>query len=330
MPCRETQLPAPHTFPYEPADLDRFRQVQRLAFDLARKVESQLQPGMTEAEVATLVVAAQAQNDVFQVFHEPFAWFGIRTMLGPDWAPDAAAPPSTANPDLAGAPETLAEGMPVIFDLAPAVDGIAADASYSFTFTDTNGHGTGTPAGNRATNAAKTGTPNAGTTLFRELDAGLARIRTFLLEGVQQGETLLDLYRLLDDLLDERGWVNCHQHYPARALGHLVFPLGPDPERATPIPGFGAAAAEGLLAAGVEALEDEICYPVWNDSAFTDYPASPGLWAVEPHIGCDGVGVKFEELLVVTGDDAFWLDDALPHVQRWAAARYSTESFRRG
>jgi len=30
------------------------------------------------------------------------------------------------------------------------------------------------------------------------------------------------------------------------------------------------------------------------------------------------VGAKFEELLVVTDDDAFWLDDDLPHVRRWS------------
>jgi hypothetical protein len=176
----------------------------------------------------------------------------------------------------------------------------------------------------------RAGQPDGTNTLFNQLDAGLARIRTFLLEGVRAGETLLDLYRLLDHLLDARGWLNCHQHYPARALGHLVFPLGHEPERPTPIPGFGTAAAEGLLAAGAHALDDDLCYPVWNGTAFTDHRATPGLWAVEPHIGCDGVGVKFEELLVVTEDDAYWLDDALPHVQRWAAARYSTESFRRG
>ena len=27
-------------------------------------------------------------------------------------------------------------------------------------------------------------------------------------------------------------------------------------------------------------------------------------------------------------DDAYWLDDDLPHVRRWAAARYSTASLR--
>jgi hypothetical protein len=340
-------LPFRNTFPYDAAELHRFRQVQRLAFDIAQKVESQLQVGMTEAEAATLLAAAQTQNDVFQVFHEPFAWFGVRTMLGPEWTPErpstaranstaaangiaAAAPQRTAHADLgaeAAAPvlpndQALADGMPVVVDLAPVVDGIASDVAYSFTFSTTKSTA---PA-----MAGKPTNPNGSNKLFNELDAGLARIRTFLLEGIGAGESLLNLYRLLDDLLDARGWLNCHQHYPARALGHFVFPLGHDPERTTPIPGFGTAAAEGLLAAGVHALDDDACYPVWNDSAFTDYPASPGLWAVEPHIGCDGVGVKFEELLVVTEDDAYWLDDALPHVQRWAAARYSTESFRRG
>jgi hypothetical protein len=47
---------------------------------------------------------------------------------------------------------------------------------------------------------------------------------------------------------------------------------------------------------------------------------TPGLWTVGPHIGLAGVGVKFEELLVVTEDDAFWLDDDLPHRRRWSAA----------
>ncbi|MBA5845199.1 Xaa-Pro aminopeptidase, partial [Escherichia coli] len=30
-----------------------------------------------------------------------------------------------------------------------------------------------------------------------------------------------------------------------------------------------------------------------------------------------GVGAKFEELLVITDDDAYWLDEDLPHVRRW-------------
>ncbi|PQM44942.1 hypothetical protein C1Y40_04900 [Mycobacterium talmoniae] len=42
---------------------------------------------------------------------------------------------------------------------------------------------------------------------------------------------------------------------------------------------------------------------------------------MEPHLGRDGVGLKFEELLVVTDDgDAYWLDDDVPHMRRWNAA----------
>lgn len=53
----------------------------------------------------------------------------------------------------------------------------------------------------------------------------------------------------------------------------------------------------------------------WTEDA--DVPPEPGLWAIEPHIGKDAFGVKFEEILVVTKNDAYWLDDDLPHVNFW-------------
>jgi Xaa-Pro aminopeptidase len=305
MPVWGTKLPR-NTFAHSAADLDRFRQVQRLAYDIALRVEAQLRIGMTEAEVASLLAATQIQQGIFQFYHEPFAWFGSRTMLeqlDPGETETGAAPLRT-HPKFFPTGETLADGTPVILDLAPAVNGISADVGYSCVVGKNK--------------------------LFNELDAGLARIRTMLVEGIRGGDTLRSLSRLLDQLLAERGWENCHRHYPTQGLGHLVFPLEPDPDRASPVPGMGTAAAEGLLAAGAEALEYDSCYPVWNDSTFADHPAAPGIWAIEPHIGRDRVGVKFEELLVVTEDDAFWLDDHLPHLFRWAAARYSTESFRRG
>jgi hypothetical protein len=127
-------------------------------------------------------------------------------------------------------------------------------------------------------------------------------------------------------LVTKHGWENCHQHYPERALGHLVFPLVHEPNRKSPLPGFAAAAGEGLFAAGLYALESRTCYPVWNDRTLTNFRPTPGVWAVEPHIGREGVGVKFEELLVVTEDDAYWLDDDLPHCRRWEAAGYTTSN----
>ena len=297
-------MPSRTAFPYTALDLDRFRQVQRAAFDIARSVEAHLQPGMSEYEVCTLMLAAQAQADVAQVFHEPYAWFGPRTTLGPDWAPDVvptdvvAAGRMAPSTKFAPTHDALQEGMAVILDLAPVMRGIPADVSYSCVL------------GSNAT--------------FHQLDEGLALIRNFLLEGIRAGETLLDLYCQLDVLLIKRGWLNCNPRYPDRAMGHLVFSLDRDPNRPSPVPGFGTAAAEALLAAGLETLDDGTGYPVWNDSKLCDHPPVPGLWAVEPHIGMEGVGVKFEEILVVTEDDAYWLDSDPPHVQRWGAAGYPT------
>ena len=284
--------------------------MQRLAYDMAELVEAQLEVGMTEVEICELIAAAQSSNDIVQVFHEPFAWVGRRTVLGPDWITTTlrVKDQSGSGSDGAGAtPGTpffptsrrITLGAPVIIDLAPVVGGISTDIGYSCVV---------------GANA-----------MFSDLDRVLPRIRSFLLEGIRAGESLLSLYLELDFLLAQRGWENCHQHYPDRSLGHMVFPVEAEPARPSPLPGFGTAAAEGLLAAGVVAVEGGTSYPVWNDTSFSRYPASPGLWAVEPHIGRDGVGVKFEEILVVTEDDAFWLDDHLPHAQRWAAASYSIE-----
>lgn len=55
----------------------------------------------------------------------------------------------------------------------------------------------------------------------------------------------------------------------------------------------------------------------------------PGLWAVEPLVARGDTGSKFEEMLVVTDDDAFYLDDDLSHQRRWRGPSASlAESWR--
>ena len=149
------------TFPYSAADLDRFRQVQRVAYDIALRVESQLQAGMTEAEACTLIAAAQAEHEVIQVFHRPYAWFGGHTALGTrkPWHAVGAGRRCRARrpgrrPERLDVPDRPARsgGDAVILDLAPVAHGVASDVAYSCAF----GHND----------------------VFAELDAGLARIRT--------------------------------------------------------------------------------------------------------------------------------------------------------
>jgi Xaa-Pro aminopeptidase len=286
---------------YSAADLDRFRQVQRLAYDIALRVESQLQVGITEVEACTLIAAAQTEYEVIQVFHDPYVLFDARTALG-SGAAFAKMDDLSASSELVPTNQVLRDGAPIIIDLAPVARGVSSDIAYSCVL-----------GSNR---------------IFEELDAGLARIRSFLREGIASRVSMLALYHELDERLAARGWESVHHRQADRALGHLVFPLEHETDRPSPLPGWGAVAAEKLLAAGIEALDHGTCYPLWNDSSFTDYPATPGLWAIEPHIGLEGVGVKFEELLVVTDDDAYWLEDDLPHVRRWTKARYNTSSLK--
>ena len=73
-------------FPYDDGDLARFREVQRLAYDIAEEVAASLEVGMTERDACAAIAAAQRARGVEQVFHFPFAWFGERTMLSPGWA----------------------------------------------------------------------------------------------------------------------------------------------------------------------------------------------------------------------------------------------------
>lgn len=68
---------------------------------------------------------------------------------------------------------------------------------------------------------------------------------------------------------------------------------------------------------GLDAYNKEGWNPIWNSSLASNHPPTAGLWAVEPHLGFRDVGAKWEELLVITEDDAFWLDDDVPHVRRW-------------
>jgi Xaa-Pro aminopeptidase len=279
------------SFPYGERDLARFREVQRLAYDIAEEVAGALEVGMTERDACDAIAAAQAARDVDQVFHHPFAWFGERTMLAPGWA--QAGIEGGRGGGFFPTDTAITEGTAVIVDLAPVIDGYCSDIGYS----------------------SVVGTND----VYEELLAGLAPMRDQLLVGVRAGHTLRDLYVELDEVIADHGWVNCHQEYPDRALGHRVMRLGPDPDHAGPIPGFGVAAGEGLVAAIMESVEHDTCWPIWNDSERAHHRPTPGVWAVEPHIGREGVGAKFEELMVVTDDDAYWLDDDLPHVRRWAA-----------
>ncbi len=267
----------------DPADLARFRDLQQLAYAAAQSVASTLEPGVTEKQAARRIREYLVARGVQDWFHTPFAWFGDRTAFRNFRIPLQFFPTH----------RQLADGMPFILDCAPVRDGYVADIGYA-----------GCLGANR---------------IHDQLMRDLAEYRTLIVTRVNDGVPLQQIYRDVDALIARQGYDNRHRVYPGRVIGHQVGKVHSRLPKFV-VAGFGIRALHTLVSdLIVERMHHRS--PLWADDEISRHPATPGLWAVEPHIGFRDVGVKFEELLVVTeGGSAYWLDDDLPHVRRWHRA----------
>lgn len=263
------------------SELDRFRATQQLAYQCVEEIAATLEPGITEKQVAKKMRHWLLYHGVEDWFHVPFAWFGDRTAFRGRWNPLKFFPSD----------RRLEEGMPYILDVAPVRDGATADIGYANSL-------------------------GANPELDRVLD-DLAAHRALILDLVRERRPLAEIYVEVDDLAAKQGYDNRHAAYPGGVLAHQVWPLRPG--RSSPVvAGFGLRSLATLGRSLVVNLPRGAS-PLWNGGRFSQHPPTPGLWAIEPHLGSGDVGAKFEELMVVTPDDAYWLDDDLPHVRRWAA-----------
>jgi Xaa-Pro aminopeptidase len=269
-----------------PEHLTGFKHSQRVAYDCVTTVESELREGMTEREAARRMHEFMQDHGVREYFHRPFVWFGDRTAF------------TRFHTDLQFFPtrRALEPGMPVILDIAPVVAGHTADIGY----------------------ACKLGESAVHDQMLLDLEP----YRTLILEGVRARKNLTDIYADVDALIEKQGYKNRHQRYPFRVLAHRVNYVPVEQRSRTTLAGFGTPALAYLLGRARQARRGaEHHSPLWNDRPPSRRPPDPGIWAVEPHIGFRGIGVKWEELLVITDTDAYWLDDDLPHVRRFAALR---------
>ncbi|WP_051943046.1 M24 family metallopeptidase [Streptacidiphilus rugosus] len=267
---------------WAPEDLNRFRAVQQLAYRCAESVAAALEPGVTEKQAAQRMRRWLEANGADDWFHVPFAWFGDRTVFHRFRTPLQFFPTD----------RRLEEGIPFILDCAPVADGYTADIGYA-----------GSLGGNR---------------VQQQILDDLQEYRALILAEVRERKPLDEIYRSVDGLIARHGYENRHRVYPGRVLAHQVTRLKARGPR-TVVAGFGVRSLQTL---GRELIGERIQHrsPLWADGRSSAHTPTPGLWAVEPHLGLRRVGAKFEELLVVTDDDAYWLDDDLPHVRNWSAA----------
>lgn len=261
-------------------DLARFKALQRLAYDCAETVARELQPGVTEKQVAQKMKVWLLDHGVDDWFHQPFAWFGDRT---------AFRGFRGFNPRFFPSSRRLEENMPYILDCAPVQGGAVADIGYSGCL----GHNP----------------------MLEQLMDDLAAHRELILRLIRQRQSMAEVSRAVDRLCVSQGVEPRHKAYPFSVLAHQVGPLD-ERSRRFSVARFGVRSVVWLsraMAAGQRKGQS----PLWSSGKRSDHAPMPGLWAVEPHLGFYGVGAKFEELLVITDTNAWWLDDDLPHVRRW-------------
>lgn len=181
--------------------------------------------------------------------------------------------------------------MPFILDCAPTRNGHTADIGYC-----------GVIGENRA---------------LDKLMDDLMEYRFLIVDLVRKRRTLAEVSQAVDRLCVKHGYEPRHKAYPFEVLAHRVEKLEDDgrPSHGS-LARFGVRNITELLKESLRGAR-EGWSPLWNSKAGSDHAPTPGLWAVEPHLGFRDVGAKWEELLVITGDDAFWLDDDVPQVRRW-------------
>jgi hypothetical protein len=265
-------------------DLGNFRNVQRLAYDCVQAVERQLQVGMTEKDAVRLMREWLAAKGVTELFHDPFAWFGDRAAFKGFWA----------DHKFFATGRKLEHGTAGILDVAPIVDGYSADIGYCFV------HGKADA--------------------LDDMDRVLIRCREQILADVKARKTFKQIYRNVDALIEGAGFANQHKRYPHRVIGHRIARFEKNPLNRIRWMGFGLPQYVALIvrAWGAKLFPSWVRSPLWNDRRESDHAPFVGLWAVEPHISLkdQSLGTKWEEILVITETDAWWLDDDVPHVRK--------------
>ncbi|HUP91238.1 MAG TPA: M24 family metallopeptidase [Solimonas sp.] len=276
---------------FTPEQLEQFKLLQRRAYATLEEAAESLRPGVSEKDVARQLQRAFAAQGVHSYFHMPVALFGERTAYPGDFGQFEALPTG----------RRLADGDAVILDAAPIYDGYTVDVSLAV--------------------------PRPGKEVeFARADELLHDLRLRILHGVRQHQAMRHIARDVDQEIRAQGFVNCHRKHIGKVLAHRVTRApkvlaGRRIWGLSPLPVGWFFWRSYRAGTGKPSLT-----PNWNDTRQSECLPQPGLWAVEPHVGLGALGSKFEEILVITQSDAWYLDDALPHHRRWAQRSSSSRS----
>lgn len=267
---------APHGGEVSREDREGFGEAQRLGFQCAKAIAGELREGWTEKKIAKMMDEYLLDHGVKSFFHRSLAWIGERSRFqGFEHA--LIAPELTSYQKFLPSDRRLEAGEVIILDTAPLIEGYAGDIGYT--------HALGEHAG------------------LSKARQALSKLRAEIRGWFASPMSTQDIWRAADRWVVENGFDNRHTLYPFSVLGHRLrkIPLTHLPGLATPF------SMQALYSFASRALFPDLLGPFHAGDKY-------GIWAIEPHLGGENFGAKFEEILVVGKDRVEWLSPDGEHL----------------
>lgn len=258
--------------------LDSLKQLQRAAFKALANVEAELREGMTEKEVAGLLVDQLAALNIKRYRYRPVVLFDARSMFM-----------ELEVPFYYGATnKKLERDVPVVMDIAPSSGNTWVSTAYSCWY-------------------------GSESLIHKAIRTKLKMSRVHILKWVREGKSFKDIAEQLEPFFEEERVKTCHSQYPSGYLAKKLVSFNQGVDGKWVLPNECSTENKSLYSSLVDWVKQSTNNLWQNDSANYCAKPSPGIWIVEPHAGYAGIGVKWKELLVVTENDAYWLDQDVPH-----------------
>ncbi|TGN00527.1 M24 family metallopeptidase [Leptospira yasudae] len=256
-----------------------FLKAQRLAYQCVTEIEKEMREGWSEFQTVKLMETFLHDHGVKVFLHRPFAWFGEHARF------DGYKRFTQFHPSKK---RILNENESFILDVSPVVEGYIGDIGYSSSLN-----------------------PNL------ELDFGmkyLLKLRSEIPKYFASSMSASEIWWKIDWDAKEHGFDNVHSLYPFAVLGHRVYKVHL-PKISFPLLPISFASWFSL-----QGSYEFLTHKVLPELLTPDHEGDKiGLWAIEPHLGRGKAGFKFEEILVVEKDKAYWLDEEVPHVKKYGA-----------
>ena len=269
---------------YSAKELETFRHYQNVSYEILCQAALSLHVGVSERQTARELRKAYHEAGAHNYFHVPVALFGGRSAYPGNFGAFEALPTD----------RVLGDGDTVILYAAPIFDGYTVDTSYAVNF--------------------------GGNAVFEELDRHLPVLRNMIAKRINEKGAFQKIAWEVDDYIRGHGYENCHRKHIGAVLGHRVTKADSSRLSGWSYRGLAVKQVAWFLARSrISRGRFRKLTPNWNHTRTCKDVAPYGLWAIEPHLASGGVGVKFEEILVVDENGARWLDDDLPHHRRWSS-----------